>query len=307
MNWFRQNRSVGAFLVLFGACVLGAVCILFRAKNDWDDAAIRFNETAVELNRLERLAPYPSSENLRRTKKHLEDYASALATLKEELKTRVFPITPMAPNEFQSRLRLTMAAVADKARANKVRLPERFSLGFDEFTSSLPNELAAPLLGQELAQIEWLLNTLCEARVEALSTFRRTPLGEEHGPTLPVSISTSRKSGTIAQAGATIIERNVVEATFVSTPAAARKVLNQIAGASQHFFIVRLVHVRNEKDKGPPREGAMDSGVAVATTPSLATAGSPEGKPAAVAALNFIVGNERIETTAKIEIVRFLF
>ena len=45
-----------------------------------------FSETAAELNRLERLAPYPSSENLRKTKAHAEDYAAALARLKEELK-----------------------------------------------------------------------------------------------------------------------------------------------------------------------------------------------------------------------------
>ena len=103
-----------------------------------------------------------------------------------------------------------------------------------------------------------------------------------------------------------IIERNVVEATFVSTPAAARKILNQIAGANEQFFIIRLLHVRNEKDKGPPREGAADPAGVVAVT-SSATAGSPEIKPTMATALNFIVGNEHIEVTAKIEIVRFTF
>ena len=61
--------------------------------------------------------------------------------------------------------------MADKARANKVKLPDKFYLGFDEFASALPNETAAPLLGQELAQIEWLLDTLFEARVDALTSF----------------------------------------------------------------------------------------------------------------------------------------
>ena len=36
-------------------------------------------QTAAELNRLERLAPYPSSENLRKMKAQAEDYATALA------------------------------------------------------------------------------------------------------------------------------------------------------------------------------------------------------------------------------------
>jgi hypothetical protein len=309
MNWFRENRFLGTFLIAFGVCTLGAVWFLVSAKSDWDDAAIRFNQTAAELNRLERLAPYPSGENLRKMKAHADDYATALAKLKDELKTRVFPIPSVAPNEFQSHLRLAMTAMADKARANKVKLPDKFYLGFDEFASGLPNEVAAPLLGQELAQIEWLLNTLLEARVDTLTFFRRMPLTEEHGTasSSPTSTRASRKPGAMALASPKLLERNVVEATFVSTPAAARKVLNQIAGANQQFCIVRLLHVRNERDKGPSREVAADiAGVAVAASPP-APAGSPATKPSTAAALNFIVGNERIETTAKIEIVRFTF
>jgi hypothetical protein len=309
MNWFRENRFLGTFLIVFCVCTIGAVWFLFSAKSDWDDAAIRFNQTAAELNRLERLAPYPSGENLRKMKTHADDYATALAKLKDELKTRVFPLPSMAPNEFQSHLRLAMTAVADKARANKVRLPDRFYLGFDEFASALPNEAAAPLLGQELAQVEWLLDTLFEARVEAVTSFRRRPLPEEHGTasSSPASMPASRKPGAMVLADPKLLERNVVEATYISTPAAARRVLNQIAGANQQFFIVRLLHVRNEKDKGPPREVASDTAGVVAAASSPAPAGSPVAKPSTATALNFIVGNERIETTARIEIVRFTF
>ena len=304
MNWFRENRFLGASLIMFGVCTLGAVWFLFSAKSGWDDAATRFNQTAAELNRLERLAPYPSGENLRKMKAHADDYASALAKLKDELKTRVFPLPQMAPNEFQSHLRLAMTAVADKARANKVKLPDKFCLGFDEFASALPNEVAAPLLGQELAQVEWLLDTLLEARVDTLTSFRRTPLPEEHGTVSPSPAS--RKPGAMALAGGKLLERNVVETTFVSTPAAARKVLNQIAGANQQFFIIRLLHVRNEKDKGPLREVAADTAGAIAAS-SPDPAGSPGAKPSTATALNFIVGNERIETSARIELVRFTF
>ena len=91
MNWFRENRFLGTFLVLFGVALLGAVWFLFSAKSDWDEASTRFNNTSAELNRLERLAPYPSGENLRKMKAHAEDYASALAKLKDELKLRVAP------------------------------------------------------------------------------------------------------------------------------------------------------------------------------------------------------------------------
>jgi hypothetical protein len=303
MNWFRENRFLGTFLVGVGVCLLGALWFFFSAKGDWDEASARFTNASSELNRLERLAPYPNGENLRKMKAHGEDYASALAKLKDELKVRVAPAAPMAPNEFQSHLRVAMNAVAEKARANKVKLPDKFYLGFDEFASALPNESTAPLLGQELVQIEWLVNGLLDGHVESLSAFRRAPLKEERtaAALLAATPATAAKPAGAAPAIPTLLDRNVVELTFVSTPSVARKVINQIAGASQQFCIIRLLHVRNEKDKGPPRESAGETAAPSVPGPS------PAAKAPPAAALNFIVGTEKIETTAKIEIVRFTF
>jgi hypothetical protein len=284
MNWFRENRSLAFFLVPSGAGIFGALGLLFMAKTDWDEASSRFGKSAAEWNRLERLSPYPNGENLGKMKAYAEDYASGLGRLKDELNAWIAPVAPMAPNEFQSRLRLSLAGIAHKARANKVKLPDKFHLGFDEFGSALPGETAAPLLGQELEQIEWLLHSLLDAPVEAVTVFRRSPLREERGAAS--ALPTAVKS----------VERNVMEATFVSTPGAARKVINQIAAANEQFCIIRLLQVRNEKQKGPPREEAEETSSVASASPS-----SP------LTALNFIVGNERIETTAKIEIVRFTF
>ena len=291
MNWFRENRFLSTFLIAFGVCILGALWFFFSAKSDRDETATRFSNAATELNRLDRLTPYPSADNHRKMKAHAEDYSTALAKLKDELKMRVAPAPPMAPNEFQSHLRVALNAVAEKARVNKVKLPEKFYLGFDDFVSALPSEAAASGLGEELVQIEWLVNTLLDAHVDALTVFRRAPLPEENN--LP-AVGTR---ATPAAAPHKLLQRKIVEATLLSTPGAARKVINQIAGANQHFCIIRLLHVRNEKDKGPSREGAGENPAASIPTPAA--------KPSPAAALNFIVGNEKIETTAKIEIVRF--
>src|SRR3954465_11244276 len=237
MNWFRENRFLGTFLVGFGVCLLGALWFLFNAKSDSDEAAARFTNASTELNRLERLSPYPSTDNLRKMKAHAEDYSSALAKLREELKLRVVPVAAIAPNEFQSRLRVTLNAVTDKARANKVKLPDKFYLGFDDFVSALPSEAAAPLLGQELVQLEWLMNSLLDAHVDAVVSLRRVPLPEERGSApLPTATSApgAKPSGPAA-ADPKLFERNVVELSFFSTPGAARKVINQIAGANQQF------------------------------------------------------------------------
>jgi hypothetical protein len=299
MNWFQQNRWLGMFLIVFGVSTLAAGYFFFGAKSKADEAFDRFNEAANERNRLERLDPFPSEANYRKMKVHLENYSASLDKLKEDLKTRVLPAPPLAPNEFQSRLRQAMLTVPEKARANRVKLPDNFALGFDEFTSALPNTAAAPLLGQQLAQIELLMNILIDSRVDSVGAVIRTPSPEERGsaPALTPSPAATRPGGPVAT-GPKLLERGLVDITFTSSPSAARKVLNQLGSSNQQFYIARTLHVRNEKDKGPVREQAL---------PGAGGTVQPAAPKAANAALNFIVGNEHIETTARVELVRFIF
>lgn len=292
MNWFRANRFLGTFLLMAGIAVIAALAFLFMARSNWNDAATRFDTDVAELGRLQRLNPFPSEDNLRKMKVHAEDYAAAVAKLKEDLKTRVLPAVQIAPSEFQTRLRVATAGVVERAHANKVKLPEVFFLGFDEYASALPDNAAAPALAQELSQIELLAGILVDARVDAVTALRR------NAAATAAQNTTAPKPKPADARGPKTIERSVVDLSFVSTPAAARRVLNQIATAEKQFYIVRLLHVRNEKDKGPAREaGQVDD----------AAPQQPAAKPANAAAVNFIVGNEKIETAMRVEIVRFAF
>src|SRR5207244_10180556 len=81
----------------------------------------------------------------------------------------------------------------------------------------------------------------------------------------------------------TAMQRNVVDVTFKATPAAARKVLNEIANSSGQFFIIRTLYVHNEKDKGPPRQRTEP-------TPPQAPQTTPP-QPAAAAPLHSLVGD----------------
>ena len=96
-----------------------------------------------------------------------------------------------------------------------------------------------------------------------------------------------------------MLERNIVDISFKASPSAARKVLNQIASSPAQFYIIRTLYVRNEKDKGPPREKTAEPNPP-AKEPSAP--GHPANAP-----LNFIVGNEHIEISARIEMLKFTF
>ena len=60
-----------------------------------------------------------------------------------------------------------------------MKLPDKFQLGFDEFTTAMPKTGVAPLLGQELSQIQMLINILLDAKVDGVTSFHRAPLPEE--------------------------------------------------------------------------------------------------------------------------------
>jgi len=289
MNWYRENRWLGNFLIAFAVTALVALWFLFRARSGFTEASAQFNEAATERNRLEHLNPFPNEGNFRKTQAALNDYGATLTKLKAELRAQVLPVEPIAPNEFQSRLRRAIVNTTEKARANRVKLPENFHLGFDEFRTTLPTTAAAPLLGQELAQVELLFGILIDARVDAIAAVKRTtpPAEATAAPTPP-----PKKPSAPANAAPPVVERAIVDLTFTASPSAMRKVSNQIASAERQFFIVRTLYVRNQQLKGPAREQ------------TAATAGTT---PPPTSAIKFIVGNEHVEITARIEIVRFAF
>jgi len=303
MKWFQQNRALGTLLLVSGICILLGAALLYWRWSVWSEAKQTFEQGTAERNRLQGLNPFPNDANYRKLQGYLEGYNDALDKFKDELKNEVAPAPPLAPNEFQSRLRQATLAAEDRARTNNVKLPDKFQLGFDEFARMMPSTAVAALLGQELSQVQMFINILLDAKVDSVTSFRRHPLPEERGASPTPAPAAGQRAATAAKPGGTpapkLIERNIVEVTFTAAPGAARKVLNEITSSSGQFFIIRTLYVHNEKDKGPPRERAG------APVPAPNPQASPGQSPAG--ALNFIVGNEHVEVSATVEMLRFTF
>jgi len=296
--WFQQNRALATLLIAFGICALFAGILLYWRWATWSDVRQTFDQAAAEKSRLDRLDPFPNDANYRKLQGYLDRYNTALDKFKDELKKEIVPAPPLAPNEFQSRLRQATVATLNRAQTNSVKLPDKFQLGFDEFAMALPETAAAPLLGQELSQIQMLINILLDAKVDSVTSFRRAPLPEEHAASPTPAPSPAARRTAVPSKTATpppaLLKRNIVDLTFRATPAAARKVLNEIVNSSGQFFIVRTLYVHNEKDKGPSRQRTGEPAPP-----------QPAAQPGAAVPLNFIVGNEHIEVSATIEMVRF--
>src|SRR5882762_10415046 len=305
MNWFRENPFWSTFIAIAGGTLLLAVALLWWTKGSYEDAMAKYRESAAEHTRLETGNPYPSSVNVGKMKTYLDNYKSALEKLKAELKTRMLTEAPLAPNEFQMRLRQAIIHTAENARNNRVKLPGNFLLGFDEFVSSLPSPEDAPALGQELSQVQLLLNMIIEARVDAITAFHRVSRSGTAKGTSPAPAATPRL-GTKPSSGPKLIEQRTVEFAISASPTAERRVINQISADNEQFFIIRAIYVKNQKDKGPPRETAAGIGAAIPLPTPVVPAGvSPAPAATPAGPLNFIVGNEHIDLSARVELVNF--
>src|SRR5437773_214849 len=218
--WFQQNRALGTLLIVFGIGALFAGVLLYWRWATWSDARQTFDQAAAERNRLEQLDPLPNDVNYRKLQGYLDRYSTALNKFKDELKNGVVPAPPLAPNEFQSRLRLATVATVNRAQTNNVKLPDKFELGFDEFATGLPDTAVAPLLGQELSQVQMLINILLDAKVDSVTSFHRQPLPGERGAATPAptpsplhsraTVATTKPGG---KPTVPLIERNVVDVT----------------------------------------------------------------------------------------------
>jgi len=289
--------------VAIGAAFLVAAALLWWTKGNFDEAREGYNAGMAALRQLEGSNPYPSTANVQKMKAHLENYRTSLGNLKTELTQHVLPVTPLPPNEFQMHLREALTATTANARIHRVKLPENFNLGFAEFVAALPSSADAPKFGQELAQIQLLLNMIIEARVDAIRTFRRVP----REASAMASPGVAPQRGGVTANIPKLLERNTVEFGISGSPVAVRKVINEISSASEQFFIIRSLHVKNQKEKGPPREIAPENPPTPAplATPANTTT-SPAASPAPMAALNFIVGNEHLDASARVEMVNFV-
>ncbi len=301
MNWLQKNRFLAAFLGAFALATLLSLWFLLHEKSVAGKAQARLEETVHELSRLRRRAPFPNEENLRKTRAQTESYRASLLALEEQLQSRMFPLVPLQPNEFQAQLRLAVNDVTDHAATAKVKLPPNFNLGFDPYATSLPNLEAAPRLGRQLRAIEWIVNTIIDAHVDALASLTRETLPEERaaatGSPTPGRVARPAKPATPGKEK--ILDGAAIELSFSASPTAVRRALNQIAAARDQFYIIRTLVVRNQADKGPKRSGAESP----APTP-MATGPAAAGKAPGI---SFIVGTEHLDVAARIEIVRFNF
>jgi hypothetical protein len=286
---------------------------------------------------------YPSPENLGKKKSAVEDYEKKVTTLSKVLLSLQPAVEPISETDFQAKLKAKIAEVRSIS-GKPTKLPGESSLGFADYTSSLPKSAA---IAQELSEYvdaaEAVVRVFIESGVESVDTFERSLLASEKSetataPSAPVAPPKTGKAGVggkvpvPTKSVAEMVERRTLTFTLTCDQGPLQKVLNRLASPSEmpYFAAVRLLRVENEKNEGPLRAAvalelskskAAEGDAAVVEAPQeqvvIGTDGLPV--PAAEAAPQAtgpakpgikdavgVLGQEKLKVYMEIDLIKFI-
>lgn len=337
MSWVQENKFLAglAGVTVVGAGVLGY--LVLQASSNNAQARATYEEKSAELNRLQTLTPFPSSENVKKLDEQRAKHAEAIKQLQQNLSKIELPLEDISQLQFQDRLRATVDALNQSASQNGVKRAEGFNLGFDRYLSEPPRPEASAPLARQLKAIEILVQGLIANRVAELRELKREELPAEKGTPAAEPAAKGGKPSAGDKGGDTLVTGSTVEIAFLADQGSFKQILNGIISNKEQFYIPRLVTVVNEKQEPPSRTVAAAPAFAPAAFPDPAAEAAPGVDPAAqpqpgvdpaapavdpsaapaqpgafpepplpgAGMKTIIVGDERIEVKMRIEIVDF--
>jgi hypothetical protein len=320
MDWIKQNKFLSGFLLIVLILGGGLGFLAFSAKAKYDQAQQDYTAKATELNGLQTQQPFPEQENVKQMQEVQKKHQAEIDALHKELIKAQIPLKPTQPERFQDNLREAVRRVHAKAVSRKVSLSksdkpveDSFYMGFDPYRGVPPKPEAAAPLQRSLEAIELALNIMIDSGVIALEEIKREPLPEEGiAPSPPSDSRSSQKDkdkGKDKDNDKGLVERHWIELKFVASEPQFRNFVNDLISSKTQIFIPSSISIENQTDKGPSKTEAAappppppppPSGNQNPPAPGVGNPVAP--KPAA---LKIVVGDEKLNVTARIEIVNF--
>lgn len=202
----------------------------------------------------------PTEENRRGKEKAVSDFRKGVEEIQQSFdKFRAAELENIDPTAFSDRLLEATKRVTSKFDQVGTQLPSGFYLGFARYTDQLPKANQTGLLGYELAASEELFMKLAEAGPARLLNVYRRIMPEEADQETDLKGKAYRTHS--------------FEVTFSGREGALREFLASLVNSDKHYYVVRTMRVKNE------RETAPNSGDAKFEQPQAAGGGDAGASP----------------------------
>jgi hypothetical protein len=331
----KEKRFISILAGISLVCIGGLYFFASKGSSRFDAAKEGFDSVDAKIEAMEGLPVYPTEKNLAQKESELKSYSANAAELAKKLQAlRPASLENADPQAFTDLLVKTADASIKayqtaglSSEGDNPSLPKGFFLGFEAYTSTAAQKDSTGIMAYQLGAISELHALLAAAKPSALLNFRREELPEEkneaYKPTLGVPYRVMP-----------------IEVAFAGPESALRGFINGIQSSKQHYFVIRSMRVRNDKQEGPkasdaqfeapategadadaPGGGIFDSGTAFVLPGESAPAAAAEAAaaPAATAEpektedapadssriLQQVLGQEDINAFFRIDIVLF--
>jgi hypothetical protein len=332
----NEKRFVSILAGITVVCVGGLYFYASKGSSRFEEAKTNFTSVSDEIGRMEGLPVYPTETNLEQKEAELKTYSANAEELAKKLQAlRPASLENTDPQAFTDLLVKTADASIQAYQAAGLSsegengtLPKGFYLGFEAYTSTPAQKDATGIMTYQLGAISEVNAVLAAAKPSALLNFRREALPEEKNEAYKPTPGVPYRALPI-------------EIAFAGPESALRGFINGIQSSKQHYFIIRSMRVRNDKQEGPkasdaqfevpakegadagaPGGGIFDSGAAFVlpgetapaapTTPGAAApaaAAEPEKAEDASAdssrILQQVLGQEDVNAFFRIDIILF--
>jgi len=331
----KEKRFISILAGISLVCIGGLYFFASKGSSRFDAAKEGFDSVNAKIEAMEGLPVYPTEKNLAQKESELKSYSANAAELAKKLQAlRPASLENADPQAFTDLLVKTADASIKayqtaglSSEGDNPSLPKGFFLGFEAYTSTAAQKDSTGIMAYQLGAISELHALPAAAKPSALLNFRREELPEEkneaYKPTLGVPYRVMP-----------------IEVAFAGPESALRGFINGIQSSKQHYFVIRSMRVRNDKQEGPkasdaqfeapategadadaPGGGIFDSGTAFVLPGESAPAAAAEAAaaPAATAEpektedapadssriLQQVLGQEDINAFFRIDIVLF--
>ena len=293
MKWFKENPFLAGLLAVTIVAAGGLTYFLIQSWTAYSNASDAYVAAINKLHKLQNKVPYPSEENFKAVKSGIDDYREKINAYRDKLSKMELPLDEkITPQIFQDNLRAAVNTIKDKAAASKVKLPDKFYLGFEKYRSEPPSPQAAPQLNREMRVIEEFVTKLVEYKVESVGDIVRTLLPQE-------TPAAAGRGNPPQQKSSPVLLRYPFEISFTAEQSKFRLAINSLLSPSQ-FIIIRSLAILNTSPDGPSRR--------LSEVPAPPPAGNPLAPVAAEAlpSLKVVFGRELVKTNLSLEIIDFV-
>ena len=293
------------------AALLVVIAVIMAARAAFEFGTVKggLRDKQNQLQALENRKPYPSETNIEKLRAEQGRLGDALKNLEKEISRQQFQPTDMEPAQFRLRVENTFRGLHERAMANKVILPERFTFGFDRYVRDLPEPEFLPRLQMQVSWIEDVCKVLLDARIHEVIKIERHVFEEEAlheaeaggapapGAAPPMRRQMAEESGGggdgLTQPSKGYLKdpdelfvRERMVFTFIAREPAVWQILNALPKISS-FNVVAAVEFQNESNrpervdvktgeasKASAPAGLFAGGVEAPSMPALAAAGT---------------------------------